>query len=67
MFLFKKILIDAIPALLFTFATIVISLTTSNRDIYVIVGFILYILGILSLDLHTYLINKINKKENDRH
>lgn len=64
MFLFKKILIDAIPALLFTFATIVITLSTSNRDIYVIVGFILYILANLSLDLHTYLINKIKEKNN---
>lgn len=49
-----KTLVDLIPSLLFTFATIV------AIDINFVVGFIMYIIAYFSLNLHTYLINKYN-------
>lgn len=62
-YLFKKILIDLIPGFMFTFATLVISQSFAHNDIYAIVGLILYIISYCSLDLHTYLINKLNNKK----
>lgn len=58
----NKILIDLIPGLLFTFATVITNESLKYNDSYIIVGLILYILGYASLDLHTYLINKLNNK-----
>lgn len=49
-----KTLIDLIPGMLFSFATIVFI------DINMIVGLIMYVIAYLSLNLHTYLINKYN-------
>jgi len=59
----NKIIIDLIPGLLFTIATIIATKSINYNDSYIIVGLILYILGYASLDLHTYLINKLNKKD----
>lgn len=59
----KKIIIDLIPGLLFTFAAVITNKSLDYNDSYIIVGLILYILGYASLDLHTYLINKLNKKK----
>ena len=66
--LIKKILIDLIPGLMFTFATLVTSQSFAQQsfahnDIYAIVGLVLYIISYCSLDLHTYLINKLNNKK----
>ena len=61
--LIKKILIDLIPGLMFTFATLVTSQSVVHNDIYAIVGLVLYIISYCSLDLHTYLINKLNNKK----
>ena len=58
----NKILIDLIPGLLFTFATEITCESLKYNDSYIIVGLILYILGYASLNLHTYLINKLNNK-----
>ena len=52
--LLLKVLVDLIPGLLFTFATIV------AIGINFVVGFIMYIIAYFSLNLHTYLINKYN-------
>jgi len=51
---FTKLLIDLIPSLLFSFATIVF-ININN-----VLGFIMLIIAFASLDLHTYLINKYN-------
>ena len=59
----NKIIIDLIPGLLFTIATIITTKSLNYNDSYIIIGFILYILGYVSLDLHTYLINKLNEKD----
>lgn len=56
----KKILIDLIPGCMFPIATI---MSIVNDRLISFVGLILYILAFLSLDLHTYLINKLNNKE----
>ena len=56
--LIKKILIDLIPGLMFTFATLVTSQSIVYND-----TLILYIISYCSLDLHTYLINKLNNKK----
>lgn len=61
--LIKKILIDLIPGLMFTFATLVTSQSIIYNDTYAIVGLVLYIISYSSLDLHTYLINKLNNKK----
>lgn len=58
----KKILISLIPGLMFTYATIVTSSSAEHNDKYSIVGLLLYILAYGSLDLYTYLINKLNKE-----
>jgi hypothetical protein len=58
----KKILIDLIPGFMFPIATIV-SIATHNDRLISFIGLILYIFAFLSLDLHTYLINKLNNKE----
>lgn len=58
----KKILIDLIPGFMFPIATIV-SISTHNDRLISFVGLILYILAFLSLDLHTYLVNKLYDKE----
>lgn len=52
--LLLKILIDLIPGILFSFATVVFI------DINMLIGFIMYIIAYSSLNLHTYLINKYN-------
>ena len=62
-YLFKKILISLIPGLMFTYATIVTSSSTAHNDKYAIIGLLLYILAYGSLDLYTYLINKLNDEE----
>ena len=62
-YLFKKILISLIPGLMFTYATIVTLSSAVHNDKYSIVGLLLYILACGSLDLHTYLINKLNNKK----
>ena len=62
----KECMINAIPALLFIFGTIIIQKSIYHNDTYSIVGLIVYILGILSLYLHTYLMNKLNKKDDSR-
>ena len=60
----KKIIIDLTPGLLFIIATMFINKSLNYNDSYFIVGVILYGLGYASfLDLHTYLINKLNEKE----
>ena len=59
----KKILIDLIPGLMFTYATIVTLSSVVHNDKYSIIGLLLYILAYLSLDLHTYLVNKLYDKE----
>ena len=59
----KKIIIDLIPGLLFTLATVITNKSLNYNDSYIIVGFILYVLGYASLDLHTYLMNKLNRKD----
>lgn len=58
----KKILIDLIPGLMFSIATMV-SIATHNDNSISFVGLILYILAFMSLDLHTYLVNKLYDKE----
>lgn len=58
----KKILIDLIPGFMFTFATLVMSQSIKLLDSCSIVGYILFVLAYASLDLHTYLINKLNKE-----
>ena len=58
----KKILIDLIPGLMFTIATMVSIAIHNDRSIS-FVGLILYILAYGSLDLHTYLVNKLYDKE----
>ena len=58
----KKLLIDLIPGFMFPIATIV-SIVIHNDRLISFIGLILYILAFLSLDLHTYLINKLNNKE----
>ena len=47
-----KSLVDLIPGLLFTFATI------AAININIVVGIMIYVVAYLSLNLHTYLINK---------
>lgn len=59
----KECIINAIPALLFIFGTDIIQKSIHHNDIYSIVGLIVYILGFWSLYLHTYLMNKLNKKD----
>lgn len=59
----KKFFIDLIPGLLFTFATIIINEASKHNDSYIIVGLTFYILGYASLNLHTYLINKLNNTD----
>ncbi len=54
--LFKKILVDLIPGLAFSFATI-ISIDVKNPAI----GVCSYIIAFMTLSLHTYLINKLDK------
>ena len=49
-----KSLVDLIPGLLFTFAAI------AAININSVVGIIIYFIAYLSLNLHTYLINKYN-------
>jgi hypothetical protein len=56
----KKLLIDLIPGFMFPIATIV-SIATHNDISFV--GLILYFLAFMSLDLHTYLVNKLYDKE----
>lgn len=56
-------MINVIPALLFIFGTLIIQNSIYHNDIYSIVGLILYILGFWSLYLHTYLMNKLNEKD----
>lgn len=56
-------MINVIPALLFIFGTIIIQKSIHHNDTYSIVGLIVYILGFWSLYLHTYLMNKLNKKD----
>ena len=58
----KKILIDLIPACMFAFATL-ISAATHNDNSISFIGLILYILAFMSLDLHTYLVNKLYDNE----
>lgn len=53
----KKILVDLIPGLTFTIATL-ISINTNN--FFIIFG--CYFIAYMSLSLHTYLINKLNKE-----
>lgn len=55
--LFKKTLVDLIPGLAFTFATI-ISINSHNSFI----GLGCYIIAFMTLTLHTYLINKIDEE-----
>ncbi len=47
-----KVLVDLIPGLLFTFATI------ATMNINIVVGIFMYIIAYSGLNLHTYLINK---------
>lgn len=47
---------------MFTFATMV-SIAIHNDNSISIIGLILYILAFMSLDLHTYLVNKLYDKE----
>jgi hypothetical protein len=61
--LLKECMINAIPALLFIFGTLIIQKSTQHNDTYSIVGLIVYILGFWSLYLHTYLMNKLNEKD----
>lgn len=56
----KKILIDLIPGFMFPIATIV---SIANDRSISFVGLILYILAFMSLDLHTYLVNKLYDNE----
>lgn len=62
-YLFKKILISLIPGCMFTYATIVMLSSAEHNDKYAIIGLLLYILAYGSLDLYTYLINKLNDEE----
>jgi len=61
----KECMINAIPALLFIFGTNIIQKSAYHNDTYSIVGLILYILGFWSLYLHTYLMNKLNGKDDN--
>ena len=56
-----KVLIDMIPAIFFVLGTICLN---EDQNCSVI-SLLLYILGFISLDLHTYFINRINNKEKD--
>lgn len=54
-----KVLLDMIPAIFFVLGTIF-----QNEDQNLsIISLLLYILGFMSLDLHTYLVNRLNNKE----
>jgi len=54
----KKILVDLIPGLAFTFATIIV---INTKNLFISVG--CYFIAFMTLTLHTYLINKLNDKE----
>ena len=54
-----KVLLDIIPAILFVLGTIFLDKDQNCS----IISLLLYILGFISLDLHTYFINRLNNKE----
>ena len=54
--IFKKLLVDLIPGLAFSFATI-ISIDIKNPAI----GVCCYFIAFMTLSLHTYLMNKLDK------
>ena len=56
-----KVLIDIIPAIFFVLGTIFLD-EDQNCSI---ISLLLYILGFISLDFHTYFMNRINNKEKD--
>ncbi len=54
-----KVLLDIIPAIFFVLGTVF-----QNEDQNCsIITILLYLLGFISLDLHTYFINRLNNKK----
>ena len=54
-----KVLLDIIPAIFFVLGTVF-----QNEDQNCsIITILLYLLGFISLDLHTYFVNRLNNKK----